>query len=131
RKPVIKAGSMPFFIGSKDAVGLIQSLLLEAKCMTEKEQLLDDFEHNHINEYELDHRYVETYDVAISHRYAKYGTKSLALRYHLGGWTSGNGAMYIGFKKSLMAIDHPLKIGLWVHGDGRVPWLRATLRDGR
>ena len=98
--------------------------------MTEKEKLLDNFEHNHINKYKVNRRYVETYDISISDYVAKSGSRSLALRYHLGGWKNGNGAMYIDFKENLTVSMRPLKLGVWVYGDGKVPWLRATFRDG-
>src|SRR5699024_10857790 len=94
------------------------------------EQILDDFEHNDINKYELNHQYVKTYDVAISDEFAKHGDRSMMLSYHFGGWTSGNGAMYIIFKENLTAVERPFKLGLWVYGDGKSPWLRATLIDG-
>lgn len=98
--------------------------------MTKKELRLDDFEHNDINNYETNHIFVESYALSISKEQAKVGKRSLKLAYNFGGWTSGNGAMYIQFKRRLISMQQPVKFGLWVYGDGNSPWLRATFMDG-
>lgn len=98
--------------------------------MTVRELILDDFEHNDIHKYKLNHNFVETYEIAISDKHAKYGRKSLLLHYHFGGWRTGNGAMHIIFKENLSTHKRPVKIGLWVYGDGKSPWLRASFLDG-
>jgi len=101
--------------------------------MTKEKQpsriILDDFEHEDLTKYTKDHMFVSSYALDIIH---DNGGKSLKLSYHLGGWTTGNGAMYIQFKEKLetKTDDMPLSLALWVHGDGNVPWLRATLIDG-
>src|SRR5690625_1977784 len=91
--------------------------------------ILDDFEHGDMTKYTENHMFVSSYALDIIH---DNGGKSLKLSYHFGGWTTGNGAMYIQFKDSPQTKIEtaPLSLALWVHGDGEVPWLRATLIDG-
>src|SRR5690625_2717320 len=98
--------------------------------MLKKELQLDDFEHNDIHYYETNHRFVKSYTLSISKEQAKVGKRSLKLTYDFGGWTSGNGGMYIVFKRKLVSTQRPVKFGLWVYGDGHSPWLRATFIDG-
>src|SRR5690625_1066067 len=98
--------------------------------MVKRELQLDDFEHNDIHYYETNHRFVKSYTLSISKEQAKVGKRSLKLTYDFGGWTSGNGGMYIVFKRKLVSTQRPIKFGLWVYGDGHSPWLRATFMDG-
>ncbi|MFC0302589.1 metallophosphoesterase [Virgibacillus soli] len=97
--------------------------------MEKKQLLLDDFTHGDLSRYEKNTTFVRTYQLAISDTHVK-GGKSLQLSYHFGGWTAGNGAMYIIFKDNLITKSRPLKLGMWVHGDGKSPWLRAVIVDG-
>ena len=92
--------------------------------------LLDDFEHDDLTKYETNHHFVGSYALSITEEQMRTGRKSLKLSYHYGEWTSGNGAMYIQFKDSLQTEIMPGKLALWVYGDGKSPWLRATLLDG-
>ncbi|MDY0409151.1 hypothetical protein [Paracerasibacillus soli] len=86
--------------------------------MEKKQLLLDDFTHGDLSRYEKNTTFVRTYQLAISDTHVK-GGKSLQLSYHFGGWTAGNGAMYIIFKDNLITKSRPLKLGMWVHGDGK------------
>src|SRR5690625_6821872 len=79
--------------------------------MLKKELRLDDFEHNDIHHYETNHLFVKSYDLSISKEQAKVGERSLKLTYDFGGWTSGNGGMYIVFKRRLVSTRRPVKFG--------------------
>lgn len=92
--------------------------------------LLDDFEHGDLTKYETNHHFVGSYALSMTVERAKTGRKSLKLSYHFGQWTTGNGAMYIQFKENLQTDSMPVKLAMWVYGDGKSPWLRATLLDG-
>lgn len=98
--------------------------------MNKKELMLDDFEHKDITKYNTNHTFVNSYELTINNQCAKYGQNSLQLTYDFGGWTSGNGAMYIIFKEKLFTDKLPVKLGVWVHGDKKSPWLRAVFTDG-
>lgn len=92
--------------------------------------LLDDFEHGDLTKYETNHTFVDSYTLSMSDDKSKRGINSLKLSYHFGGWTSGNGAMYIQFNECLQTEMMPVKLGMWVYGDGKSPWLRANFIDG-
>lgn len=92
--------------------------------------ILDDFDHGDINRYGCNNDFVSTYELTISQEQAKKGHSSLKVDYHLGGWKTGNGAMYILFKEALFTEKRPIKFGIWVYGNGEVPWLRAVFIDG-
>lgn len=98
--------------------------------MDEKAKILDAFEHGDRTRYLTNHQFVSSYHLSLSKEQARFGQYSLKLDYHFGGWQSGNGAMYIRFKESLITERKPEKLGVWVYGDGHSPWLRATLLDG-
>ena len=98
--------------------------------MNLKEVLLDDFEHGNMNKYETDYRFVKSYGISLSNAQAMYGKSSLKVKYNLSGWLSGNGAMFIKFKDLLSTKRMPRKLGVWVYGDGKIPWLRASILDG-
>src|SRR5690625_5118092 len=98
--------------------------------MLKRELQLDDFEHNDINYYETNHLFVKSYTLSISKEQAKVGKRSLKLTYDFGGWTSGNGGMYIVFKRKLVSTRRPIKFGLRAYGDRHSPSRRATFVDG-
>lgn len=98
--------------------------------MRNKELILDNFEHGDLSKYETSHTYVDSYQITICNEKSKKGTNSLKFTYDYGGWKSANGAMPIKFKDVLQTEDQPVKVGLWVYGQGEVPWLRMTLLDG-
>lgn len=98
--------------------------------MIDKELILDDFEHGDITKYETHHAFVKSYDISISKDHAKYGERSLRISYDYGDWKFGNGAMYVKFKEDLVTNRLPVKFSLWMYGNGKVPWLRATFMDG-
>jgi predicted phosphodiesterase len=98
--------------------------------MHNKERILDDFEHGDLSKYDKKFSFVHSYDLSICKSNSKYGSKCLKLTYHFGGWTTGNGAMYILFNEKKMTKIRPVKLGMWIHGDGKSPWIRATLIDG-
>lgn len=98
--------------------------------MMNKALLLDDFNHGDLSKYEMNHHFVSSYHLSFCEEVIKYGEKSLKLTYDFSGWKSGNGAMYIQFNDELKTEKRPLKLGVWVYGDGKSPWLRAALVDG-
>src|SRR5690625_5520001 len=98
--------------------------------MVKRELQLDDFEHNDIHYYETNHRFVKSYDLSISKEQAKVGKRSLKLTYDFGGWTSGNGGVYIVCKRKLVSTRRSVNFGLLVYGGGFSTWLRATFFDG-
>ncbi|UOY91135.1 phosphodiester glycosidase family protein [Ectobacillus sp. JY-23] len=95
-----------------------------------KDIKLDDFEHGDISQYTTNKNFVKSYDISIANDIAKSGSKSLKLDYNYGGWTTGNGAMYMIPKGDLSTNIMPKTIGMWVYGDGKAPWLRAIIKDG-
>lgn len=98
--------------------------------MNDKRLILDDFEHENIEKYETKHLFVSSYSLSMHNQADHIGTGCLRLDYDFSGWQTGNGAMYIHFKEQLITHQRPVKLSLWVHGDGDSPWLRATLIDG-
>lgn len=98
--------------------------------MNEKEVILDDFEHGNLNKYETNHCFVKSYSISLSNEQAMKGKSSLKVAYDLGGWLTGNGAMFIKFKDNLSTDRIPCKLGLYVYADGEIPWLRASILDG-
>ncbi|MEK5069452.1 metallophosphoesterase family protein [Sporosarcina sp. FSL K6-1508] len=98
--------------------------------MNLKEKVLDDFEHNNMNKYEMNHCFVKSYVISLSNDQAMYGKSSLKIEYNFSGWLSGNGAMFIKFKDNLSTDVMPRKLGIWVYSDGKTPWLRASILDG-
>lgn len=57
------------------------------------------------------------------------GTYALALRYDFTGSAAGTRAAYAVWPQGLALEGRPERLGLWVYGDGRRHWLRATLYD--
>src|SRR5699024_3003000 len=94
------------------------------------EKILDNFEHDDLSKYQTNHTYVESYEIVISKERSKSGTSSLKVSYDYSGWKTGNGAMPIKFNSLLQTDDMPVKVGLWIYGQGEVPWLRMTMLDG-
>lgn len=98
--------------------------------MSKKALILDAFDHGDIGKYQTNHHYVKSYSISLSSEKAKYGKESLKVTYHFGDWITGNGAMMIGFKEVLDTTEMPCKLGVWIHSDGKTPWLRAGILDG-
>ncbi|QGM29716.1 hypothetical protein GI482_04695 [Bacillus sp. N3536] len=95
-----------------------------------KKLILDDFDCAKLSDYDTNRSFVSSYDLSLSKDYVKHGNHSLQINFNFGGWVTGNGAMYIKFKKELLTEQRPKKIAMWVHSDGKTPWLRATIIDG-
>lgn len=95
-----------------------------------KKLILDDFDCAKLSDYDTNRSFVSSYDLSLSKDYVKHGNYSLQINFNFGGWVTGNGAMYIKFKKELLTEQRPKKIAMWVHSDGKTPWLRATIIDG-
>lgn len=95
-----------------------------------KKLILDDFECANLSDYDTNHSFVSSYDLSLSKDHAKDGKYSLQINFNFGGWITGNGAIYIKFKKELVTEQRPKKVAVWVHSDGKTPWLRATIIDG-
>jgi predicted phosphodiesterase len=98
--------------------------------MCEKAKLLDDFEHGDERKYGINNHFVKSYQLSLSNEKAKYGRSSLKVEYDFSGWKHGNGAMYILFNEKLITKRLPKKLSMWIFGDGKSPWLRATIFDG-
>lgn len=95
-----------------------------------KKLIVDNFDCANLSDYETDHSFVSSYDLSLSKDQVKEGTYSLQINFNFKEWVTGNGAMYIKFKKKLVTEQRPKKLALWVHSDGKTPWLRATVIDG-
>ncbi|NME06137.1 metallophosphoesterase [Psychrobacillus sp. BL-248-WT-3] len=95
-----------------------------------KKLILDDFNNANLSDYETNHSFVSSYYLSLNKDYVKHGKYSLEVSFNYGGWVKGNGAMYIKFKKKLVTQQMPKKLAVWVHSDGKTPWLRATIIDG-
>jgi uncharacterized protein YigE (DUF2233 family) len=62
--------------------------------------------------------------------YVKSGNKSLRVEYDFKG-TVGTSGVYVESASAPIEIPgNPVKIGMWVYGDGSGNWLRSQLRDG-
>ncbi|MFD0869953.1 SpoIID/LytB domain-containing protein [Paenibacillus residui] len=63
----------------------------------------------------------------------RVGAHAVKLTYDFTG-TSGTSAAYINFRENGAAgrtlEDYPIKLGLWVYGDGNKHWLRGQIQDG-
>ncbi|HLR65404.1 MAG TPA: Ig-like domain-containing protein [Pseudogracilibacillus sp.] len=89
--------------------------------------VIDHFNQKDIEQYSTDHNFVKSYSVQLD----KYESQScLRVDFDMTGWTKGNGAIYITFNKQYKTYKRPRKLGVFVHSDGIVPWLRANIRDG-
>ena len=95
-----------------------------------KKLILDDFECANLSDYDTNYSFVSSYYLSLSKDQVKHGSFSLQINFNFGGWVTGNGAMYIKFKRELVTEQRPKKIAMWVHSDGKTPWLRATIVDG-
>ncbi|WP_108668984.1 phosphodiester glycosidase family protein [Peribacillus acanthi] len=61
----------------------------------------------------------------------KQGTGYLQLNYDFTGYTKGTAASYLVGKSNLTIPAKPIKLGMWVHGDGKKHWLRGTVVDAK
>lgn len=57
------------------------------------------------------------------------GTRSGRLSWNFTGQTAGSSAAYAAHTPLLPIADRPLRIGLWVYGDGSRHWIRGNYRD--
>lgn len=57
----------------------------------------------------------------------KLGSSSIKLSYDMTGNTSGTAAVYLNRTSSLNMPGSPMKIGVWVFGDGHENWLRGRI----
>jgi len=57
------------------------------------------------------------------------GTRSGKLTWNFTGQTAGSSAAYAAHSTLLPISDRPLRIGLWVYGDGSRHWIRGNYRD--
>ncbi|MCX7885370.1 MAG: phosphodiester glycosidase family protein [Caloramator sp.] len=101
--------------------------------------LIDSFEHNDLKRYTVD-GYMGG-NASIVTGVSKSGKYSLRISYDTKNWSKQyNGTINIrptfqdknGNDINLLytTFERPKKIGMWVYGDGRAPWLRAVLTDG-
>ena len=95
-----------------------------------KKLILDDFHRANLSDYDTNHSFVSSYDLSLSKECVKHGEYSLQVNFDFSGWVKGNGAMYIKFNNRLVTEQRPKKLAMWIHSDGKTPWLRATLIDG-
>jgi exopolysaccharide biosynthesis protein len=73
-------------------------------------------------------RYNSVY-VGAEKNYVKSGKQSLKVSYDFIG-TVGTSGIYANKDKAIAIPGKPIKIGMWVYGDGKGHWLRAQLTDG-
>lgn len=72
----------------------------------------------------------------ISRAQARDGQHSLRVDYDYGAWSKvNNGTINIRMKETAKdsrytSLIRPQKLGMWVYGDGKAPWLRAIIKDG-
>ncbi len=72
----------------------------------------------------------------ISKAQARDGQHSLRVDYDYGAWSkANNGTINIRMKETAKdsrytSLIRPQKLGMWVYGDGKAPWLRAIIKDG-
>ncbi|SKA96424.1 Calcineurin-like phosphoesterase [Caloramator quimbayensis] len=101
--------------------------------------VIDNFEHNDLKRYNIDGYIGGTASIASG--VSKSGKYSLKVSYDTKGWTKQyNGTINIrptfedkngnDINNLYTTFVRPKKIGMWVYGDGRAPWLRAVLTDG-
>jgi hypothetical protein len=60
----------------------------------------------------------------------KNGNSSLKLEYDFSTGESGIAAAYVNAKMNMPLDGPPVKLGLWVFGDGKNHWLRGKILDG-
>ncbi|WP_163580791.1 phosphodiester glycosidase family protein [Gracilibacillus saliphilus] len=71
-------------------------------------------------------------DLESNQDYVRSGDHSLRLDYDFRGKTGTSGAYLTvkGASNRLEVPGYPMKLGMWVYGDGQGHWLRAQFRDG-
>ncbi|MDP4170906.1 MAG: phosphodiester glycosidase family protein [Bacillota bacterium] len=72
-------------------------------------------------------RYQTILSVPETH-YVKAGSRSLKIAYDFSG-TKGTSGVYASPLKPIALPGVPVKIGMWVYGDGKGHWLRSQLKD--
>jgi hypothetical protein len=60
----------------------------------------------------------------------KNGQFSIKLEYDFASADIGTSAAYVNVKNKMTVDGSPLKLGLWVFGDGQNHWLRGKIQDG-
>ncbi|NLB88430.1 MAG: phosphodiester glycosidase family protein, partial [Syntrophomonadaceae bacterium] len=97
-------------------------------------QLIDGYEVFDTNSYFID-GYIGG-KAEISTEVVKEGNYSLKVDYDYANWDKVyNGTINIRMSPDVDAPSYtthirPKKLGMWVYGDGKAPWLRAVLKDG-
>lgn len=64
-----------------------------------------------------------------SKQYGKEGKYSIKLSYDMTGNQSGTAATYLRLNSLTKLPGNPLKIGVWMFGDGKGTWVRGYIRD--
>lgn len=64
-----------------------------------------------------------------SKQYGKEGKYSIKLSYDMTGNQSGTAATYLRLNSLTKLPGNPLKIGVWMFGDGKETWVRGYIRD--
>lgn len=64
-----------------------------------------------------------------SKQYGKEGKYSIKLSYDMTGNQSGTAATYLRLNSLVKLPGNPLKIGVWMYGDGKETWVRGYIRD--
>jgi hypothetical protein len=91
--------------------------------------LVDDFE-NGANWSVSTARANATITSVVKPEPVKNGLSSLKLDYDFSVGESGIAAAYVNAKEQLAVDGPPVKLGLWVFGDGKNHWLRGKISDG-
>ncbi len=100
----------------------------------QKAQLIDGYEQNDPSRYYIDGYVGGTHE--ISTEQVKSGSYSLKVNYDYAKWTKVyNGTINVRTYPAAKGSGYtttirPKKLGMWVYGDGKAPWLRAIITDG-
>jgi hypothetical protein len=97
-------------------------------------QLIEDFEAYQTDSYQVD-GYIGG-SCSLSADQVKSGQYALQVDYDYANWGRVyNGTINVRLNDDLKGSGYtsqvsPKRLGMWVHGDGKAPWLRAVIKDG-
>lgn len=127
--------------GSGEVIAKIGDKAASVKVFIQQSSMIiDGFEHNDSKRYKIDGSIGGTGSITSSK--AKGGKYSYMISYNYdSSWDrKNNGTINViptladkngnDISESYMTYIRPKKLGMWVYGDGKAPWLRAVLKDG-
>ena len=94
-----------------------------------KPEILEDFE-DVSDMFAAAARATATFTYAMRPNPVRHGTRSGWLSWNFTAGAAGTSAAYAQHRTLVPISDRPLRIGLWVYGDGSRHWLRGNYRDG-